>query len=471
MTRLLDQPIATIAERYRDGSLRVADVVEEAIERHDGDGSALDAYRDWNPQHARAQAKVADSYRDVGAPLRPLFGLPISIKDLYGVHGFRTYAGSAKPLPEKWETEGPIVSRLREQVGIVMGKTHTVEFAFGGIGTNPHHPVPRNPWDATAHRVPGGSSAGAGVSLCEGSAMIALGSDTGGSVRIPASVTGNVGLKTGAGRWPLTGIVPLSPTLDTPGPLTRSVADAAYAFAAFDPKWGDTAAFDAWLPRLEVADLHIGYGDPFYWENCSPGIAEGVEAAIGELKNGGARFSDHAMPETAEAYDLFRQGIRIAPDLYAFLSTELSDHMETLDPNVGTRMGPAGEVTAADFSNCVTRLNALGAAVAARMRDVDIFITPTIPITPPTVEEVATGEGYRKHNFMILRNTGMVNYLNLCAITMPVALDHAGMPVGLHLVARLGQEERLLAVALACERHLGTGAERIGRPPIGPTPA
>ena len=357
------------------------------------------------------------------------------------------------------------MSGLREQLGVVMGKTHTVQFAFGGAGTNPHYPVPRNPWDHQQHRVCGGSSSGAGVTLSEGSALIALGSDTGGSVRIPASVTGNAALKTSTGRWSLDGIVPLSPSLDTAGILTRTIADLAYGFAAFDPAWGDPDTFMSATPSLAPADIHLGVADDFFWDDCSPGVAEGVSAALDQLRKAGVRLSNLPLPETTEAYALFRQGTRVAPELYVFLSNELPDQMATLDPNVGRRMGPAGEVTAAEYLNCAKRLRALSLSVADRLRDVEIHVCPTVPITPPTMDEVSTEDGYRHNNLLMLRNTGMINYFDLCAITIPVARDAAGMPVGLQLTARHGHEERLLSVALACERVLGTGVERFGLPP------
>ena len=465
MTDLLDRPIADIAAALRDNRATAADLIEQVIARHDAHDAALGAYIAWSGDGARAQAATADAYLAAGGLPGSLFGLPVSVKDLYGARGFRTYAGTPAPLPAEWEREGPIVTAVRTQHGIVTGKTHTVEFAYGGVGANPHHPVPCNPWDAVDHRAPGGSSAGAGVSLCEGSALIALGSDTGGSVRIPASVTGNVGLKTSTGRWSLDGIVPLCSGLDTAGILTRTVADAAYGFGAFDPAWGDADAFLATLPVLDMSDLHFGMGDGYFWDDCSPGIAEGAQAAVDELTKAGARFSPFALPETTEVKELFQQGYRVSPELLLFIKTALPDRLATLDPNVGRRMGPAGEVTAVEYLDTIQRMARLSASAAERMRDVDIMITPTVPHTPPKMTEVATLDGYRSNNFGLLRNTGIANYLDQCAITMPVALDAAGMPVGLQLTARHGQEERLLAAALACERCLGTGAERIGKAP------
>ncbi|NIR35760.1 MAG: amidase, partial [Actinobacteria bacterium] len=157
----------------------------------------------------------------------PLTGIPISVKDLYGVDGLPTFAGTTRALPERWSRDAWLVRRLRDAGAIIVGKTHMVEMAFGGVGLNPSWETPRNPWDAGTHRIPGGSSSGAGVSLWEGSALIALGSDTGGSIRIPAALTGTVGQRTTKGRWPTTGVVPLSPTFDTVGALTRTVEDSA----------------------------------------------------------------------------------------------------------------------------------------------------------------------------------------------------------------------------------------------------
>src|SRR5262249_19063321 len=159
------------------------------------------------------------------------------------------------------------------QLGVIMGKTHMVEFAFGGTGLNSHHGAPYNPWDATAHRSPGGSSSGAGVSLLEGSALLALGSDTAGSVRIPACMTGTVGLKVTLGRWSTDGVVPLSRTFDTPGLLARSVADAAYGFAALDPALGDAEGFIAKADTVSLDGIRIAVDGGFFWNDCDPGIA------------------------------------------------------------------------------------------------------------------------------------------------------------------------------------------------------
>ena len=170
----------------------------------------------------------------------PLCGIPVSVKDLYAVDGMPTYAGSARTLPgDPWSRDGELIARLRRAGAVFVGKTHTVEFAYGGVGINPHWGTPRNPWDADTARIPGGSSCGAGVSLWEGSAMLALGSDTGGSIRIPSAFTGVVGHKPTKGRLPTTGVTQLSSTFDTTGTLARTVTDSAWFFGCADSRWGD----------------------------------------------------------------------------------------------------------------------------------------------------------------------------------------------------------------------------------------
>jgi aspartyl-tRNA(Asn)/glutamyl-tRNA(Gln) amidotransferase subunit A len=233
----------------------------------------------------------------VSARVGPLQGVPISIKDLYAVEGLPCFAGSSRRLPaDTWEKDGRIVATIRRQLGVIVGKTHMVEFAFGGTGLNSHYGAPYNPWDAATHRSTGGSSSGAGVSLLEGSALLALGSDTAGSVRIPACMTGTVGLKVTLGRWSAEGLVPLSHTFDTPGLLARSVSDAAYGFVALDPALGDPMRFIAKSSTLTLDGIRIAVDDPFFWENCDPGVAEAAREAVDVLSREGAVLRRMTLP-------------------------------------------------------------------------------------------------------------------------------------------------------------------------------
>ena len=292
---ILDSNMRDIAAAMRAGETSSEALVDEAARRHDAYGAVLSAYKLWDPERARREAAANDTLLASGYDAGALMGMPISLKDLYGVHGMPTFGGSPEELPEKWQEEGPVTEALRLARGVIMGKTHTVEFAYGGVGTNAHWGAPVNPWDADNHRVTGGSSSGAGVSLCQGSALVAMGTDTGGSVRIPASVTGNVGLKTTIGRWSVEGIVPLSHTFDTPGPLTRNVTDSVLAFAAIDPAHSDAEALFQRVDGAEVGDISFALCDEHFWSECSPGIAEGVQQAIAEL----SADSSSASPLTA----------------------------------------------------------------------------------------------------------------------------------------------------------------------------
>jgi aspartyl-tRNA(Asn)/glutamyl-tRNA(Gln) amidotransferase subunit A len=465
MSDFLAQPLPAVVAALAERRIAARDLVEEAIDNH-GRGEALNAYLLWTPARALKAAAAADAAFDAGVVAGPLQGVPISIKDLFAAQGLPTFAGSGRRLPPEWEIDGPVVANLRRQLGVIMGKTHMVEFAFGGTGQNHHWGAPRNPWDKGVHRSSGGSSSGAGVSLVEGSAFIALGSDTAGSVRIPAAATGTVGLKVTMGRWSAAGVVPLSPTFDTPGLLARTVEDAAYGFASLDPVLVDPVRYLSRIGGLEIAGLRVGIGDPFLWGECDPGIAEGAKAALDALSAKGALLRQRNFPEAKDAYDIFLEGGLSAIELRSFLVNELPQWLPELDPIMAPAVKAAGELKAEDYLARIARLRRLARQAQQRFADVEVIATPTLCVTPPKLEEVTTAEGHLRVNRRLVRNTVCVNYLGLCAITIPVALDRAGMPVGLQFIAPTGNEERLIAVALAAERVLGQARQRLGRPPM-----
>ena len=462
----MDLALREMAARLRSGGLTALQLEREAQENLEATEGALDAYKLRTPELARAGAQRADEAFRAGRDAGVLQGIPVAIKDLYGVPGLPTFAGSARALPPAWQAAGPVVQSVLDSLAVVMGKTHTVEFAFGAVGLNPHWPTPRNPWSPQVHRAPGGSSSGAGVALCQGSAAIALGTDTAGSVRIPASATGNVGYKPTIGRWSTGGIVPLSPYLDTPGVLARSVDDALLACELIDRRIGRGSA-----PIRDAAGdvrLRIGIPESMFWDDCDAGIAEGVRAALGELERAGHRLVPVAFPEADGALDFFKAGGTAGAELLAFLRDELPDWIERLDPIVGTRMKVAAELSAADFLGRKLQVERLARASHVRFDMIDVMATPTIAQTPPALSAMQTWEQYRPLNLRNARNTCVANILQLCAITLPVALDGQRMPVGLQLMGARDRDERLFAAALACERTLGTGRTRIGQPPALP---
>ena len=455
MTDISSATIAELGQALRAGRVTARGLLEQALQNRN---EALGAYKLWMPDHAARAADVADAAFAQGLDFGPLQGLPVSVKDLFGLAGAPTHAGAPKPLPASWEAEGPVVAAVRSGLAVVTGKTHTVEFAFGGVGSNPHWGTPRNPWGGESHRVPGGSSAGAGVSLLEGTAVVALGSDTAGSVRVPASFTGTVGLKTSYERWSLQGIVPLSPSLDTAGVLTRSVADAAFAFAAIDPVCRTPPE------PADPARLRLGVIESLF-EDCGPGVAETVRAALAELEGRGVTVESFDLPEMADARAVFAEGGLAVPEFVAFIENELPDFKETLDPNVRGRFEAFGALTSTEYLGRKMRLARAAAAANARLAGVDAIVGPTTPITAPLLQHAAEGEGYRTHNMAALRNTMPGNLLELCGLTIPAGLDGSGMPVGLQLLAPRGTDERLISIGLAVEAVIGPASRRLGTPP------
>jgi aspartyl-tRNA(Asn)/glutamyl-tRNA(Gln) amidotransferase subunit A len=297
---MITAPLRALARGLRERKLRAEALLDQAIGFYGASEEQLHAYITW---------KAADHLFAAGIDLGPLQGIPVSVKDIYGLEGLPTFAGSRRALPPSFSNEGTLIRALKLQLPVITGKTHTPEFAFGGIGRNTHWGTPRNPWDAKIHRVSGGSSSGAAVSLVQGTAVLAFGSDTAGSVRIPASWTGNAAIKTTRGRWPTDGIVPQSSLYDSAGLLGRTVDDLALAVRALErnlPGLGDPYTADP--PSVEAGDLRIGIPGEFLWLDCAPGIAEAVKTALDELARAGARLVPVKFPEAKEAWALFLQG-------------------------------------------------------------------------------------------------------------------------------------------------------------------
>lgn len=451
--------LAAAARGLREERLGAAALMERCLAARQAE---LEAYQTWRPEQAMAQAELADRAFAQGSDLGPLQGIPVSVKDLFGLTGYPTYAGSNGPLPEDWCRDGPFVARARRQLAAFTGKTRTVEFAFGGVGVNPHWPAVRNPWDR--ERISGGSSSGAGVSLVEGSCLLALGSDTAGSVRMPASVTGVTALKTTAGRWPLAGIVPLSPTLDTVGLLARTAEDLGFAFAALDAERPG--------PRLppvdgDLAGIRIGVPSVLFFDDCDPGIAEAVHDMLKELEAAGARLVPAELPQVEEAFALFKAGSVQAAELYEFLESHFPEKMESLAELVATRVLSGKELPAVEYLRRRRTIDRLAAAAQTVFGEIDVLASPTVAITPPRFDQVAEIEDYRARNMLILRNTTMANLMGLCALTLPAGPDKAGMPVGLHLAGPAMGETRLLEIGRRIEQVAGTAEKRLGRPPLG----
>ena len=458
----LHQPLRRIAAALRSGALAATALQREAAANLEASEARLGAYKTPTSGLAAESAARADAAFAAGRDRGLFQGIPVSVKDIYGVPGVPIFAGCKRELPERWQAPGPLVACLLDEGAVITGKTHTVEFAFGALGHNSNWPTPRNPWDDAVHRVPGGSSSGAGVSLCQGSALVALGTDTSGSVRIPAALTGNVGYKSTIGRWSTAGITPLSLIFDTPGLLARTVDDAMLAAAEMERHFGRKEG--AIGSGAVGGALRIGVPEDFFWDDLDAGIAEAVRAALGELERAGHRLVPLRIPEAGRAFDLFKAGGTSGTELLAFLRHELPDRIAELDPNVATRMHAAAEISAVDFLLRKKVLESLARESRRHFAAVDVIATPTTASSPPPIADLATWDEYRPRNLRMARNTSIANLLQLNGLTLPVGLDALRLPVGLQLMADHGRDDFLFAAGAAVEQVLGTGRERIGSP-------
>lgn len=435
-----------ISVRLRTGKLTARSIADTCSKAWADSEPKLKAYKTWAGNRLTVDADIADKLFSQGRDLGPLHGIPVSVKDLFGVPGFPTFAGSPRALPADWEKPGPIIQKLINQMALFTGKTQTVEFAYGGLGTNPHWEIPRNPWDLDNVRVPGGSSSGAGVSVIQGSALVALGTDTAGSVRVPASMTGTVGLKTTKGLWSTEGITPLSTSFDTPGLFTRTAADAAYVYEAIQ---GER------VPELSTMEgVRLGVPDHFFWDDCEAGISEAVRNGLKKLEKAGATLVPLELKEAEETFEYFKKGGLTPPELYAFLLRDLPEWFETLDPNVKARVEAGKEIPVWEYIQRADRLRELGARATKTLSTVDALVSPSVAITPPTISALQPEGEYPRLNIKALRNTCIGNLLGLCGITIPVGFDAQNMPVGLLFTAKPFNENRILAVAAAAEKVL-----------------
>lgn len=460
---VMDVPLIELAKQLRSGAVKARTLMEQCAENYHRTEHQLNAYKTWGGEQALHVADCVDQLINQGYDLGPLMGLPISIKDMFGVNGMPTYAGTSSEIGGNWAKSGTLIQAITQQLAPITGKSHTVELAFGGVGINEHWGTPWNPWDTQTHRVPGGSSSGAGVSLCQGSALLALGTDTAGSVRIPASVTGKVALKTTISRWPTNHTVPLSSTLDTPGLLANSIADLTYGYCAVESRLR-CRTFSMPQPR-SINGLRIGIPEHFFWDDISPSIAQVVDQAGKQLEEAGAVLVPVTIPNCAEVYEVFQAGGVAAAELAQFIQHFIPEKQSSLGELVALRIDGAAQLSAIEYLKRLTLLKHAAVEVQTLFMDVDVCVTPTVAITPPKVQELTDLEQYRRANMLMLRNTSIANLMNLTAITLPIGLDNMRMPVGLQWMGPPNQELELLAIALGAEQLFGTPRQALGQMP------
>ena len=432
------------------------DRLEQALSRiadpkGEGARACLTVYADA----ARAAADASDARARSGTPLGPLDGAIVSIKDLFDVAGEVTRAGSKVLLAEgKVATKDAVaVARLRAAGAVIVAKTNMTEFAFSGVGLNPHFGTPGNPY--ARHRIPGGSTSGGAVAVADGMCEIAIGSDTGGSTRIPAALCGIVGWKPSKQRVPTDGAFPLSTTLDSIGAMARTVADCARADAVMAGEvWRD-------LEPVTLKGLRLGLPLELPFEDLDNEVEAWSCDAIGQVEKAGAEVFDLPIPLFDDMMAINARGGFSPAEGYAVHRERVQARGKDIDPNVRMRIERGVSISPTAYAEMIAERQRLVCAMDALMTDVDALVMPTTAIGAPMFEDVSTPEGFSQKNMLLLRNPSIANFFDLCAISLPI--PDTLVQVGLMLVARNGQDRKLFSIAAAIEQ-LFAGLPRVTPP-------
>ena len=430
------------------------DGIERALARiHDPNGEGARTFTRVYAKAALVSADTADRMEALGVSCPALAGMPISVKDLFDVKGEPTTAGSrilANAPPA--EADAVIVSRLRRAGAAIIGKTTMTEFAFSGLGLNPHYGTPACVWGRSTGRIPGGSSSGAAISVTDGMAVAAIGTDTGGSCRIPAALNGIVGLKPSAQTVSLIGALPLSPSYDSIGPLANDVETCARVYAVLS----DTTI--ALTPK--PADrLTLGVIRNYVLERMDPIVGAAYERSLRKLAACGVRLCDCELPVLEALPELFIHGGLVAAEAYQWHRALLEEHGDTYDPRVAVRIRRGSLLSAADYITILKRRQALVGEWRAQIAPFDGVLMPTVPIVAPPLDALTDDETYADVNLLVLRNPTLVNVLDGCAISLPCH-ETGEAPVGITLAAANGCDRALLDVAMTLERLLAPSSPR-----------
>lgn len=438
------------------GEFSSKDLVEHFARRIESLDPSLNAFRLPMLEQALQQAIAADRERAAGQSRGPLHGLPYVAKDLFDVASYPTTAGCPLLADNIAEQDSDVVRRLSEAGMVLLGKTNTVQFAYGGAGVNSQHGTPHNPWHAV-HHLPGGSSSGSAVAVASGMAPMGLGTDTGGSVRIPAALCGITGLKTTVGRISRAGVYPLSWSLDSVGPLCRDVLDSALLLDAMNGEQARdnsthgyhredfSGAADGGLEGLRIA-----FAESVFFDGAEQAVIDAVRASADVFESLGAKVSHIEFPEAREAISLNPRGLVIAAEAYACNRTLIENHLDELDPVVAVRLAQGNQFSGSEYLQTVQDWNALRGRALQRFNEVDIVLCPaTMIAAKPLSDAQSSIKRYSELNLGYLRNTAIGNILNLCGLSLPCGFTDEGLPIGLMLYARPFGERVLLRAGAA----------------------
>lgn len=447
--------LAALAAGLVTGRTTSSALVREAFDRvDDAAGEGRLAFLRLHREAAFAAAEATDRLRGAGLAPSPYAGIPISVKDLFDLAGEPTPAGSAVLAHAPPATrDAPAIARLRRAGFIVVGRTNMTEFAFSGLGLNPHYGTPASPYDRATRRIPGGSSSGAAVSVTDGMAHAGIGSDTGGSCRIPAALCGIVGYKPTAASVPREGTFPLSRTLDAIGSLARSVTCCQILHGIMSD--GDDPSVDATLVPVALDGLRLAIPTTVALDGLDDHVAAVFRRALDSLSRAGARVIEAPFGVFAEVAGMSAKGGFPAAEGYAHHRALLAREGDGYDPRVRKRLQRGAGQDCADYIDLLTARATFVGRASAEAAGFDAIAMPTVPVTAPPIADLeADDEAFTRMNLLMLRNPTLINLMDGCSISLPM---HEGgeAPAGLMLSTVAGRDRALFAVAAAVEREIG----------------
>jgi aspartyl-tRNA(Asn)/glutamyl-tRNA(Gln) amidotransferase subunit A len=438
--------LAALADDLDRGRSSARKLVDQCLARiADTSGEGARTFIHVDAEAAIEAAEAMDRLRKANAAPSRYAGIPVSIKDLFDIKGQVTRAGSrALDDSPPAEADAPVVARLRRAGFIVIGRTNMTEFAYSGIGINPHYGTPKSAWQRSVGHVPGGSSSGAAVSVADGMAHGALGTDTGGSCRIPAAFNGIVGFKPTQARVPLDGGVPLSFSLDSFGPLARTVD----CCAVLDAVLADEPVIP--LQPRPVKGMRLAVPTTTVLDELEDAVARTFERALETLSRHGALIERIAVPEFLDAVQMNAKGGFAAAESYAWHRYLIASKGDIYDPRVASRIMRGESQSAADYIDLLGARRSLIARIAVRLAPYDAMILPTTANTPPRIADLADDKAFTHANLLALRNCSLINVIDGCAISLP-AHRQGDVPVGLMLAATGGADRRIFELAAGME--------------------
>jgi aspartyl-tRNA(Asn)/glutamyl-tRNA(Gln) amidotransferase subunit A len=433
--------VTALSRNIARGETTSSAIVARCLARIREQDGVLHAFTEVYAQEAQLAAEAADRMLRAGIRLGPLHGIPVALKDLVDVAGKVSTNGSPLFSGRVAQRSARIVQLLHAAGAIILGKTHMVQFALGAWGTNEHMGTPRNPWDLKVHRTPGGSSSGSAVAVAAGLVPLAIGTDTGGSIRVPASFCGITGFKATASAIDTTGVLPLSATLDSIGVFARSAEDAALLYGvlaedrslASETSERPTAANLRGVRVARLADADLA--------GVAPDVRAAYETAIEQFRAVGAHVSTLAMPRPLDTFAQTASSIMLSEAAVEW-GDLASDPAREMDSSVRPRIAAGSRISASEYVRAIRQRAAWKREFAQLLAPFDVIATPTTMGTAVPVESV-------DHGFAPVRYTRILNLLDMCGVSLPVGIDGEGLPIGLQLGAPEGHDARLAAIAQA----------------------